>query len=135
MGRCINQNVELSAPIMNRPKLTAAAIVAATVATALATAAPALANPEIDAAVATLATIPADPAKLDAYCKAVAVIHASGSDPVQSDLADDKFDTMLKSFGAAFDNVVTLSHDFEDDSAEGKKLNAGFAAVEANCKF
>lgn len=119
---------------MNRPK-SLAAIAAATVATVLATAAPAFANPEIDAAVATLATIPADPAKLDAYCKAVAVIHASGSDPVQSDLADDKFDNVLKSFGAAFDNVVTLSHDFEDDSAEGKTLNAGFAAVEANCKF
>lgn len=96
---------------------------------------PASANADIDAAVATLATIPADRAKLDAYCAAVKEIQGVGTDQVKSDIADDRFDAMLKSFGPAFDKVVQLSHDFEDASPEDQKLNAGFAAVEANCKF
>lgn len=93
----------------------------------------ALANPAIDEAVAALATIPSDKAKLAAYCKAVADIKAAGNEQPKSDAADDKFDAMLKSFGPAFDKVVALSHEFDEGSPEGKALDAAMAAVEKNC--
>jgi hypothetical protein len=95
---------------------------------------PALANPAVEAAVKVLATIPSDKAKLEAYCKAVGEIKAAtGADQSKADAADDAFDAVLKSFGPAFETVVTLSHEIEDSSADGQVLNAGFAEVEKNC--
>lgn len=120
---------------MTRATTSAAATVAFSLAIALAAATPAAANADIDAAVATLATIPGDKAKLDAYCQAVTEIRGVGTDQVKSDIADDRFDAMLNSFGPAFEKVVELSHEFDDASPEGQRLNAGFSAVEANCKF
>jgi hypothetical protein len=94
---------------------------------------PATADAAIEAAVTLLATIPADPAKLDRYCTLVAKMKAAGPEGPLSDELDDAFDAMLVSFGPGFDKVVEVSEDVEDASPEGQALNAGFAAVEARC--
>jgi hypothetical protein len=106
-------------------------VIAAGVFVALA-ASPALAaSAKIDAAVKTFRAVSADPAKLKIFCEMKKVMDAAGD---RDDPGDDaKIEGFMKQLGSDFQTAWNAGDDVDENSPDGKALNAAIDALAAKC--
>ncbi len=106
-------------------------IVAAGIVVALA-ASPALAaNPKVDAAVKTFQAVGADPGKLKIFCEMQKAMDAAGE---KEDAASDaKIDGYMQQLGNDFQTAWNAGNDLEENSPDGKTLDAAIDALSSKC--
>lgn len=91
------------------------------------------ASPAVETAMATLAVIETDKAKLDPYCALVAEMNAAGNDQAKLDSLGEQLDGLLRSFGPAFESAVDLHNELDDASADGVAMIAAFEKIDKLC--
>jgi hypothetical protein len=97
------------------------------------TAAAALAagSPMTDAAVATFQSVAKDPGKMKLYCEMSAIMDKSGDDP--DDATQKKIDGYVKQIGPDFQSAWDAGDDLDEDSPDGKRLDAAIDELTNKC--
>ena len=90
------------------------------------------ASPKIDAAIKTFAAVGADASKLKIFCEMKKLMDAAGEK--EDAAADAKIDAHIKQLGAEFQAAWNLGDDLDENSADGKALNAAIDDLAAKCK-
>jgi hypothetical protein len=106
-------------------------IVAAGIVVALAASPCLAANAKIDAAVKTFQSVGADPAKLKVFCEMQKAMDAAGEK--EDAAADAKIDGYMQQLGSAFQAAWNAGNDLEENSPDGKTLDAAIDALASKC--
>ena len=89
------------------------------------------AAPKIEAAVKTFKAVAADPAKLKTFCAMSKVMDSLGE---KADAAKEKeIDGLMKQLGADFEAAWTAGDGVDENSADGKVLNAALDDLAGKC--
>jgi hypothetical protein len=103
----------------------------ATAALCLAAAPTFAASPKIEAAVKTFKSVAADTGKVQTFCEMTKVMNAAG-DTVDA-AAQAKVDGYMKQLGPDFEAAWNTGGDVDENSADGKALNAALDELAAKC--
>jgi hypothetical protein len=106
-------------------------VVAACVAVCLATYPVLAASPKIDSAVKTFKAVAADGGKLKTFCEMSKVMDAAGEK--QDAATDAKIAGYMKQLGADFEAAWNAGDGVDDNSADGKALNAALDDLSGKC--
>jgi hypothetical protein len=91
------------------------------------------ASPNVEAAIATLAKLEADPTQLANFCKFSAQYDAAGEDEAKNEAADRQMENFLRSLGPDYIKAWQLSEDLDPASEDAKALDAAYDRLEAKC--
>jgi hypothetical protein len=89
------------------------------------------ASPQVEQAIKTFRTLGADSAKLDTFCTMIKALDAA--DEKEDDAEDAKVTALVKQLGPDFEAAWRTADDVEEDSEDGKALNAAIDEVMAKC--
>jgi len=97
------------------------------------TAAAALAasSPMTDAAVATFQSVAKDPGKMQLYCEMSAVMDKAGDNP--DNATEAKIDGYVKQLGPEFQSAWDVGDDVDENSPDGKRLDAALDDLTNKC--
>ena len=88
---------------------------------------------QVQSAIASLAKLEIDAAKLDAFCKINAELEAASDDTAKSEALDRQMEAFVRSLGPEFVAAWDLAEELNPDSEDGKALNAAFDSLEDKC--
>ncbi len=88
---------------------------------------------QVQSAIASLAKLEVDAAKLDAFCKISAELEAASDDTAKSEALDRQMEAFVRSLGPEFVAAWDLAEELNPDSEDGKALNAAFDSLEDKC--
>ncbi|NJO21806.1 MAG: hypothetical protein HC868_01235 [Sphingomonadales bacterium] len=91
------------------------------------------ASVQVQSAIATLAKLETDVAKLEALCKINAELEAAGDDAAKSEALDRQMEAFVRSLGPEFVAAWDLAEELNPDSEDGKALNAAFDSLDDKC--
>lgn len=92
------------------------------------------ASPQIEAAVKTLAKIPADAAKFETYCNLLGEMESvPETDTAKSEELDEKLEDIIESYGADVVQAWDLVSETDPETDDGKAVAAAFEAMEDKC--
>lgn len=98
---------------------------------------PALAaNPKVDAAVKTFATVEGDKPKLETYCKMSKSMAAGGAGEMteaQEEALGKEMEGYMKTLGAEFETAWETGGDLDPESADGKAYDAALGKLDGKC--
>jgi hypothetical protein len=109
---------------MTRPLLVFAAVCLSAL-TALA------ADSKVDSAVATFKSVESDAGKLKIFCEMSAAMDKAGDNPDAA--ADAKIDGYMKQLGPDFGTAWNAGEGIDENSADGKKLDAALDELGNKC--
>jgi hypothetical protein len=109
---------------MTRPLL-ACAVVCLTAVAALA------ADPKVDSAIGVFKQVEADPAKLQIFCELSDVADAQGD--TEDPAAEAQMDGYLEQLGPDFETAWDTSEEVDENSPDGKLLDAALDALGDKC--
>jgi hypothetical protein len=89
------------------------------------------ASAKIEAAVKTFQAVSADAGKLKTFCEMTKVMDAMGDK--QDSAAEAKIQGYIKQLGSDFETAWTVSNDVDENSADGKAINAALDALTGKC--
>ena len=97
------------------------------------TAAAALAadSSKADSAVATFQSVAKDAGKLKIYCEMSDIMDKAGDNP--DDATEAKIDGFVKQLGPDFQTAWDAGDDMDEDSPDGKKLDAALDDLSSKC--
>jgi hypothetical protein len=84
-----------------------------------------------DAAVATFQSVAKDPGKMKLYCEMSAIMDKAGDDP--DDATEAKIDGYVKQLGPEFQSAWDAGDNLDEDSPDGKKLDAALDELSNKC--
>lgn len=91
------------------------------------------ASVQVQSAIANLAKLEADAAKLEAFCKINAELEAAGEDAAKSEALDRQMEAFVRTLGPEYVAAWDLVEELNPDSEDGKALNAAFDSLEDKC--
>jgi hypothetical protein len=91
------------------------------------------ASVQVQSAVANLAKLETDAAKLEAFCKINADLEAAGDDNAKSEALDRQMEAFVRSLGPDYIAAWDLAEELNPESEDGKALNAAFDSLENKC--
>ena len=91
------------------------------------------ASVQVQSAIASLAKLETDAAKLEAFCKINAELEAAGEDPAKSEALDRQMEAFVRTLGPEYVAAWDLVEELKPDSEDGKALNAAFDSLEDKC--
>ncbi len=92
------------------------------------------ASPQIEAAIKTLAKIPADAAKFETYCNLLGEMEGvPETDTAKSEALEGQLDDVIESYGADVVQAWDLASETDPDTDDGKAVAAAFEAMEDKC--
>jgi hypothetical protein len=89
------------------------------------------ADAKIDSAVKTFNGVASDPGKLKTFCAMSAAMDAEGDK--EDAAADAKIDGYMKELGPDFQAAWNMGEDVDENSADGKALNAALDDLASKC--
>jgi hypothetical protein len=89
------------------------------------------ASPQVESAIKTFKAMGADAAKLSSFCAMIKTLDAA--DEKDDDALDAKIADLVKQLGPEFEEAWRTADDVEEDSEDGKALNAAIDEVMAKC--
>jgi len=89
------------------------------------------ASPKVDAAVKTFNAVAADPGKLKTFCDMSKVMDAMGDK--EDKAAEAKINDFMKQLGPDFETAWNAGEGIDENSADGKALNAALDDLAAKC--
>ncbi len=96
------------------------------------TAAAALAaDTKIDTAIATFQSVAKDPGKMKLYCEMSAIMDKGGDDPDAA--TEAKIDDYVKQLGPEFQSAWDVGDDVDENSPDGKRLDAALDELADQC--
>jgi hypothetical protein len=114
--------------------LTPAAILSAAIASAalcIGAGAAFAADTPIDSAVKTFKSVATDPAKMKIYCEMSDFMDKTGDN--EDDATDAKVDDYAKQLGPEFQSAWNLGDDVDENSSDGKRLDAALDELSDKC--
>jgi len=106
-------------------------VVCTAVAVFLAAAPAFAASPKVEAAVKTFKAVSVDSGKLKTFCDMTKVMDAMGEK--QDAAAEAKIQGFMKQLGADFESAWNVGDDLDENSADGKVLNAALDDLAGKC--
>ena len=97
---------------------------------------PALAaDPRLDTALKTIASVAADAEKLKTYCQMTAAMDAADSekDPVKNEASAKQIEDLMASLGPDMATVWSLGEEFDPSTDDGKALSEAMDGLTAKC--
>ena len=91
------------------------------------------ASVQVQSAIASLAKLENDAAKLETFCKINADLDAAGDDAAKSEALDRQMDVFVRSLGPDYVAAWDLAEELNSESEDGKALNAAFDSLEDKC--
>jgi hypothetical protein len=89
------------------------------------------AAPKIEAAVKTFKAVAADPAKLKTFCAMSKAMDSMGDKA--NPAVEKQIDGYMKQLGPDFETAWTAGDDLDENSADGKALNAALDDLSGKC--
>ncbi len=89
------------------------------------------ASPQVELAIKTFKALGADAAKLGSFCTMIKSLDAA--DEKDDDESDAKVIGLIKQLGPEFEAAWRIADDVEEESEDGKALNAAIDEVMAKC--
>jgi hypothetical protein len=89
------------------------------------------ADNKIDSALATFKSVEGDAGKLKIFCEMSAVMDKAGDNPDAA--AQAQIDGFIKQLGPEFETAWDAGDDIDENSADGKKLDAALDALGNKC--
>ena len=106
-------------------------VVFTAVAVCLAAAPAFAASPKVESAIKVFKGVSADPAKLKTFCDMSKVMDAMGEK--EDKAADAKIQGFMKQLGSDFETAWNAGNDVNENSADGKALNAALDDLAGKC--
>jgi hypothetical protein len=122
--RCVLEMFSMGVNNMTRP-LIACAVVCLTAVAASA------ADPKVDSAIGVFKQVEGDPDKLNIFCEMSDVTDAQGD--TEDAAADAKIDGYLQQLGPEFETAWDTSEEVDENSPDGKLLDAALDALGDKC--
>ena len=89
------------------------------------------ADSKVDSAVATFKSVESDAGKLKIFCEMTAAMDKAGDNPDAA--ADAQIDGFMKQLGADFATAWNAGEGIDENSADGKKLDAALDELGNKC--
>ena len=92
------------------------------------------ASPAVEAAVKSLATIPSDTEKFQAYCKVLGEMEGvAEADAAKLEALEGQLDDIIASYGSDVAQAWEVASETDPDSEDGEAIAAAFEDIEAKC--
>ena len=91
------------------------------------------ASVQAQSAIASLAKLETDAAKLEAFCKINAELEAAGEDSAKGEALDRQMEAFVRTLGPEYVAAWDLAEELKPDSEDGKALSAAFDSLEDKC--
>ncbi len=115
-----------------RPQMKRALLVPAALCLAATAALAADNSSKADSAIATFQSVAKDAGKLKIYCEMSDVMDKAGDNP--DDATEAKIDGFVKQLGPDFQTAWDAGDDMDEDSPDGKKLDAALDDLSSKCQ-
>jgi hypothetical protein len=89
------------------------------------------ADPKVDSAIGVFQQVGSDPDKLQIYCEMSDFADAQGD--AEDPAADAKIDGYLEQLGPDFETAWETSDEVDENSPDGKRLEAAFDELDGKC--
>jgi hypothetical protein len=89
------------------------------------------ASPQVESAIKAFKAVSADKAKLDTFCSMLKLLDAA--EEKDDDESDAKVADLIKQLGPEFEAAWRTADDVEEESEDGKALNAAIDEAMAKC--
>jgi len=89
------------------------------------------ASPEVESAIKAFKAVSGDPAKVQAFCMMTKTLDGLGDN--DDEAAEAKVDELMKQLGPEFEAAWKTAENVEEDSEDGKALNAALDETVSKC--